>query len=70
MEKKATVDKARLQERFQKAVEHAHFKIDQAQKLLEKPGLEVEDLQSISRVLDQLASISSTAVVASYDCVG
>ncbi len=64
------IEKGKLQKRLQEAIAHAHFKIDQAQKLLAKPRLEVEDLQSVSRVIDQLAAITSAGPVASYDCVG
>jgi hypothetical protein len=59
-----------LQRRLQEAIDHAHYKINEAQELLRKPDLSVEEVLSVSRVLDQLAAIDSTGGPASYGCVG
>jgi len=65
------VEKTKLQAALKAAADHAQFKIAQAQSLLEKPSLEVDELQGISRVVDQLKAVSSAPdKVASYDCVG
>lgn len=65
------VDREQLRQRLKDAADHAQFKIDQANKLLDKPTLDVEEIQGISRVLDQLRSISSgPGSVATFDCVG
>jgi hypothetical protein len=64
------IDKQSLQNRLKEAADHAQYKIQQAQQLLEKPNLSIEEMQSVSRVIDHLASVRSTAHLASYDCVG
>lgn len=70
MTQSAMIDRTKLQKKLQKAADHAQARIAAAQKLLEKPNIDIEDLQGITRVLDQVMRISPSQPVATFECVG